>query len=77
MNIFKFVDVKIFLISLAIGLFVVYITKPNSKIIYVYPNPSNLDKIHYKDKADNCFTFDSVEVSCPNDENLIERYNIQ
>ena len=77
MNIFKFIDVKIFLISLAVGLFIVYITKPSSKIIYVYPNPSNIDKIEYKDKAENCFSFDSVQVTCPDDDNLIEKYQVQ
>ena len=44
MNIFKFIDVKIFLISLAIGLFVVYITKPNSKIKLIGLRPG--EKIH-------------------------------
>ena len=77
MNIFKFIDVKIFLISLAVGLFIVYITKPASKVIYVYPNPSNIDKIEYKDKAENCFSFDSVQVTCPDDDNLIEKYQVQ
>ena len=38
---------------------------PPPKVIYVYPTPSNLDKIQYKDRADNCYSFDMTEVKCP------------
>ena len=65
-DILKFVNVPVFITSLAIGLFVVYITIPSPKIIYVYPTPDNVDKIIYKDKADNCFSFKPLEVSCSN-----------
>ena len=34
----KFISVIIFILSLAIGLFVVYITAPKAQVIYVYPN---------------------------------------
>ena len=73
----KFISVPIFILSLAIGIFVVYISQPPSQIIYVYPNPDNEDKITYKDKADNCFHFTSVEVECPEDDKKIRSYNIQ
>ena len=33
----KYIDIKIFLASLAFGLFAVYITVPSDKKIYVYP----------------------------------------
>ena len=46
----KFISVPIFILSLAIGIFVVYISQPPSQIIYVYPNPDNEDKITYKIK---------------------------
>ena len=36
----KFISVPIFILSLAIGLFVVYITAPKAQVIYVYPNPA-------------------------------------
>tara|TARA_Y100000816_G_C25955939_1_gene498789 strand:+ start:544 stop:768 length:225 start_codon:yes stop_codon:yes gene_type:complete len=73
----KFINVPLFLLSLFIGLFVSYITSPPSQVIYVYPNPDNENKISYKDKADNCFSFKSTEVKCPNDISKIRSYNIQ
>ena len=73
----KFISFPIFLVSLAIGLFIVYISLPKMKIIYVYPTPDNEHKITYQDKADNCFHFKSIEIDCPNDETKIRSYNIQ
>ena len=73
----KFINVPIFIISLAVGLFVVYISMPPTQVIYVYPNPENEDKVLFKDKADNCFHFTSREVECPNDDKKIRSYNIQ
>ena len=61
----KFINFPIFLVSLAIGIFVVYISMPPTQVIYVYPTPDNEDRITYKDKADNCFHFKSIEIECP------------
>ena len=60
----KFINIPVFIISLAIGLFVTYVTTEPTKSIFVYPNPDNIDKLLYKDKADNCFKFKAVEVKC-------------
>ena len=73
----KFIHFPIFLASLSLGLFLVYISMPPTQIIYVYPNPDNEDKLAYKDKADNCFHFTSEEVKCPADITKIRSYNIQ
>ena len=51
----KFINFPIFLVSLAIGIFVVYISMPPTQVIYVYPTPDNEDRITYKHKTDNCF----------------------
>ena len=70
----KFINFPIFLVSLAVGLFVVYISMPPTQVIYVYPTPDNEDKITYKDRADNCFHFKSLEIDCPADESQIRSY---
>jgi hypothetical protein len=43
----------------------------------IYPSPENVDKILFKDKADNCFSFEETEVECPRDDSLISRIPIQ
>lgn len=66
-----------FFISLVIGLLLVYTFNPTPTVIYVYPTPDNIDKIQYKDNANNCYQFDKKEVKCPNDNSLINIIPIQ
>jgi len=73
----KFLNLPIFLISLSIGLFVNYITDPNTKTVFVYPTPDNHDKIQYKGKNDTCFSFTPHEVKCPVNEKEIESYAVK
>jgi hypothetical protein len=75
--IFNYISLPIFLISFAVGIFFIYILGPEMKTIMVYPTPENVDKILFKDKADNCFTFEETEVDCPSDESLISQIPIQ
>ena len=74
---FNYISVPIFLISFAIGLFFIYILGPEIKTIYIYPSPENIDKILFKDKADNCFYFEEQKVECPKDKNLISKIPMQ
>ena len=39
----KFINFPIFLTSLSLGLFLVYISMPPTQVIYVYPNPNNVE----------------------------------
>lgn len=73
----NYISLPVFLISFAIGLFFIYIWGPETKTIYVYPSPENVDKILYKDKADNCFYFEEETVECPSDESKISSVPMQ
>jgi len=73
----KFISVPVFIVSLAIGIFLVYISNPKPDIIYVYPKPDNLDKLQYKDKSGTCFRFQAEEVACPKDKSKITGYPVQ
>ena len=75
--IFNYISLPIFLISFAVGIFFIYILGPEMKTIMIYPSPENVDKILFKDKADNCFSFEETEVECPSDDSLISQIPIQ
>jgi hypothetical protein len=77
LNIFKYINVKIFLVSLAIGIFMVYVTMSNDRKIYVYPTPENIDILQYRDITDSCFQFEQKEVTCPKNEKDISKIPIQ
>ncbi len=73
----KFFHLPTFIISLALGLFIVYIQAPDLTTIFVYPNPDNEDKILYKDRTDMCYGFKSKEVDCPENDSQIREFPIQ
>jgi hypothetical protein len=63
-NIMKFINVRVFIASLLIGLIAVYIYVPEMRRIYVYPTPENIELLQYKDKTDTCFEYKQTEVGC-------------
>ena len=73
----KYIDFRIFIISLALGVLLVYINQPVPTIIYVYPTPENIDKIQYKDKIGNCYNFGASEIKCPANRDEIHTIPIQ
>ena len=75
--IFNYISFPVFIISFAIGVFFVYIWGPEARTIYVYPTPENVDKILFKDNADNCFYFEQIETKCPNNSSLLSKIPIQ
>ena len=72
-----YISIPVFLISFAVGLFFVYVLGPEMKTIYIYPSPENVDKVLFKDKADNCFYFEEQLVECPKDESQISKIPMQ
>lgn len=74
---FKYINAKAFLISLFLGLFAVYITMPDLRIIKVYPTPENAQIIQYRDKANNCFSIKEREVACPSNIEEISKIPVQ
>jgi hypothetical protein len=77
MKMLKYINLPVFLISFALGIFAVYITMPDKKKITVYPSPDNVQYIQYKDKAGNCFQMKQTRVACPKNKDEISRTPIQ
>lgn len=73
----RFIHLPTFIISLALGVFMVYMIEPPVKDIFVFPNPENIDKLDYIDHTDTCFGFKAEEVKCPEDIENIQNYNVQ
>jgi hypothetical protein len=74
---FQYISLRIFLISLAVGLLFVYLSQPSPTVVLVYPTPENAGTIAYKDKASNCFTFEATEVTCPTDAGSLKTIPMQ
>lgn len=77
MNILDKIDIKIFFISLTIGLFMTYVFTPPPKIIYKYPTPDSADSLVYRDTVNNCFKYSSKQVKCPSNINNIKKIPTQ
>lgn len=73
----KYINLPVFIMSFAFGMFAVYVTMPESRKIMVYPSPDNVDIIQYKDEAGNCFYFRETKVSCPTKESDISKTPLQ
>ena len=73
----NYISIPVFLVSFAVGVFFVYILGPEIKTVYIYPTPENVDKMLFKDKADNCFRFEEQVVNCPKDKSLISNIPMQ
>jgi len=70
MGLFKYVNIPIFILSLAVGIFFVYIYQTDKRVIYVYPKPDNVDYIQYKDATGTCFNVKQDNIKCPKDSEI-------
>jgi len=73
----KYVNVPIFMVSLALGLLFTYLLGEDLKTVYVYPTPDNVGKIQYKDTNDTCFVYEAHEKECPSNSFLLSSIPFQ
>jgi hypothetical protein len=67
----KFVNLPVFVVSLAVGVLFVYLYNDENRTVYVYPTTDSVDKIAYKDSAGNCFYYSENKIACPKDKSKI------
>ena len=60
-----------FFVAFAIGMLVVYLTKPTPELIVKFPSPQNANNLVYK-QDDTCFKFMASKEQCPMDKSLIK-----
>jgi hypothetical protein len=77
MKLLKYINLTVFIISFALGVFAVYIMAPDKRKIVVYPTPDTVHNVQYKDEAGNCFQYKQTKVSCPKDKSLITKTPVQ
>jgi len=70
-------NIPVFVISFAIGIFMVYATLDETRTIYIYPTPENVELMLYRDKASQCFAFEQTAVTCPTNPMQIEKLPTQ
>ena len=73
----KYINVPIFIISFAIGIFFVYVFVPDTRTILVYPTPENLNILQYRDSTGACFHLKEQVVECPTSESKISKIPMQ
>ena len=60
------INFLVFMISLFIGFFMVYISSPKPIIIIKYPTLNNVDTTIYIDEKDKCYKYIPKPVDCSN-----------
>ncbi len=66
-KIFNSIHPLLFMVSFCVGLFFTYSLTSAPEILYVYPNPHNLQDTIYKDDSAKCFKYTSEKVECSSD----------
>jgi hypothetical protein len=73
----KYINVPVFIAALVIGVIVMYVTMPDTRKIFVYPSPENIDLLQYRDKTNSCFTMKQTLTPCPKNEKDIAKIPVQ
>ena len=77
MNILKYINIPVFIVSMALGIMAVYISAPKTRQIFVYPTHENSGLIQYRDKTNTCFSIEERTVRCPSNTSKISKIPIQ
>jgi len=71
---FKHIQIVPLLSGILVGIVGIIFIKPEMKVIYKYPNPTNADKMIYKDKNGVCYKYSVKEENCDQNEARLKPY---
>jgi len=55
----------VFVLAFICGGVLVYFTAPPTDTIVVYPTPTNVKRVEYRDRAGNCYKYTAKKIKCP------------
>ena len=71
------IDLKLFLASFFIGIFVVYILGSDRKVVQLYPSPDTYKDIVIQDDVGNCYKYEQQKTSCEANKDKITSFPVQ
>jgi len=51
----KMINFTVFMVTFAMGVFLVYTLEPTKKQVWIYASPKNEQEVQYKNNAQKCF----------------------
>ena len=76
-SMFNHISWPAFIVSFAIGVFYIYISLPQQRIVVVYPTQDNESHFNFRDKAHNCFRFEQEDKICPANDDALKTIPMQ
>jgi len=73
----KYISWRVFFISFLLGLLFMYVMGPNTKTVFIYPSPENVNDILFRDNSNKCFKFHMIDTVCPAEQQKIKDIPIQ
>jgi hypothetical protein len=70
----KHISIVPLLVGLAVGAVAILMIKPEKDVVYKYPNPSNKEKLIYKDKNGVCYQYVAKKVDCDKNESKMKDF---
>ncbi|MAP67441.1 MAG: hypothetical protein CMF80_07075 [Candidatus Marinimicrobia bacterium] len=77
MNVLSYINWYAFVFSFIIGIIFMYFYSEEPVKIYVYPTAKNFKNVQVLDKSGTCFSIETKETACPENDSNIKKVPIQ
>ena len=74
MGVLEYIIPEWFFSAFFVGILIALVYKPDPTVVVKYPTPYNTKSVVYKDKADNCYSYEPQSVVCPTDPKAVKNY---